>query len=154
MKNEEKSPFVEYGLLDKVFISQYDLVQTEKNVVEIMNKFFKAQYKYFGIQPPRMTANYDIFYEMKTCTYTDKVGTVVADKLDSEQDIINFYNIMANAIKRMNTYERVYYTEMLLNRKSERYTADMIGVSRNGMIPIKNSCILKIAMAFSKEVEI
>ena len=153
MENEVES-VVEYGLLDKAFLAQYDLVQTEKNVNDIIMKFLKSQYKYLGIQPPRMTTNYEIVYAIVVNNCYDKVGKYVADKLDTKQDIINFYNVMAGAIERMNTYERVYYTEFLLNKKSERYTADRIGVSRNGMIPIRNSCILKIAMAFGKEVEI
>lgn len=145
---------VEYGLLDKKFLAQYDLVKTEKNVSTIMNNFFKAQYKYLGIQPPRITANYEVCYEMSSNVCHDTLGNFIADKLDTKEKIVNFYNIMAGAIQRMNTYERVYYTEFLLNGHSERYTADRIGVSRNGMIPIKNSCIVKIALAFGKEVEI
>ncbi len=37
MGNEVES-VVEYGLLDKIFLAQYDLVQTEKNVDDIMRK--------------------------------------------------------------------------------------------------------------------
>ena len=54
---------MEYALLDKKFLSQFNLEKTEENVLEIMNKFFKAQYKYTGILPPRMTPNYEIRYE-------------------------------------------------------------------------------------------
>ena len=61
---------------------------------------------------------------------------------------------MTKVIQRMSMYERIYYTELLINVKSERYTSDLIGVSRNGLKPIKNSCILKIALAFNKEVEL
>ncbi len=144
---------MEYALLDKKFLSQFNLEKTEENVLEIMNKFFKAQYKYTGILPPRMTPNYEIRYECFTSNCTDKLGNYVAKKVDTKQEIINFYNTMAGAISRMNCYERVYYTELLLNGRSERYTAEKIGVSRNGLIPIKNSCIVKIALAFGKEVE-
>ncbi len=150
-KNEE---LVEFSLLDKRFLSFYDLAKTEENVYKIMNNFFRSQYKYTNILPPRMTPNYEIKYEyLSLPSGTDKLGNYVCSRLDTEQEIIAFYNTMAGAISRMNMYEKVYYTELLLNGKSERYTADCIGVSRNGMTPIKNSCIMKIALAFGKEVE-
>lgn len=152
MENEVNE-VVEYGLLDKRFLAKFDLEQIEKNVDDIMSNFFKAQYKYLGIDPPRMTTNYEISYSMITNISSDRIGKYIENKLDTEKDIQNFYSVMANAIQRMNMYERVYYTEFLLNGKSERYTAERIGVSRNGLIPIRNSCIVKIALAFGREVE-
>ena len=152
MENEVND-VVEYGLLDKKFLARFDLEQVEKNVDDIMSNFFKAQYKYLGIDPPRMTTNYEISYGMVTNISSDKIGKYIENKLDSEKDIQHFYSVMVNAIQRMNMYERVYYTEFLLNGKSERYTAERIGVSRNGLIPIRNSCIVKIALAFGREVE-
>lgn len=146
---------MEYAILEKKFLAQYDLEKTEENVLEIMSKFFKAQYKFTGIMPPRMTSNYELRYEgFSNFNYNDSLGNYVETKLDSKQDIINFYNIIAVAISRMNSFERVYYAEFLLNGKSERYTADVIGVSRTVLTQIKNSCILKIALAFGKEVEL
>lgn len=151
VENEE---LMEYALLDKRFLSNFDLEKTEENVIEIMNDFFKAQYQFMRISPPRMTSNYEVRFEsLSSINFADCVGKYVETMLDSEQDIIKFYNIMANTITRMNIDEKVYYTEYLLNRKSEHYTAEKIGVSRKGMIPIKNSCIVKIALAFGKEEE-
>ncbi|MBE6153659.1 MAG: hypothetical protein E7166_05500 [Firmicutes bacterium] len=156
MENEqlENEQEYEFDLLSKKFISQFNMEKTEENVSEIMSKFFKAQYKFTNILPPRMTPNYELRYEYITMTYSDSLGDHVADKLDTKQEIINFYNTIAGAITRMNTIERVYYVEMLLNSKSERHTADVIGVSRRLLPTIKNSCILKIALAFGEEVEL
>lgn len=151
IENEE---LMEYALLDKKFLSNFDLEKTEENVMQIMSDFFKAQYKFMRVQPPRMTSNYDVKFEShSSLRVSDCLGNYVETKLDSEQEIIRFYNIMADTIMRMNITEKVYYTELLLNGRSERYTAEKIGVSRNGMIPIKNSCIVKIALAFGKEIE-
>lgn len=151
----EQNDVVEFSLLDKQFISKYNLEQTEENVLKIISSYLKAQYKYIDIIPPRMTSNYDVKYEsFNKFNISDKVGNHVEKKVDAELEIEKFYRVMTNVIKRMNTYERIYYTELLINGKSERYTSDLIGVSRNGLKPIKNSCILKIALAFNKEVEL
>jgi len=152
--NVENEELMEFALLEKKFLSRFDLEKTEENVLEIMSDFFKAQYKYIGILPPRMTPNYEIRYEgFNSSTPKDTLGNYVASKLDTKQEIENFYKTMAGAISRMSLFERVYYTEYLLNGKSERYTADRIGLSRNGLAPIRISCIVKIALAFGKEVE-
>lgn len=151
VNNEE---LMEYALLDKKFLSNFDLEKTEENVMQIMSDFFKAQYKFMRISPPRMTANYEIRFEsISSVNGSDCIGKYVEAKLDSEKEIIKFYNVMADTIMRMNIDEKVYYTEYLLNGKSERYTAEKIGVSRKGLGLIKNSCIVKIALAFGKEVE-
>lgn len=151
IENEE---LMEYALLDKKFLSNFDLEKTEENVIQIMNDFFKAQYQFMRISPPRMTANYEVRFEsLSSVNFLDSLGKYVETKLDSEQEIIKFYNIMTDTITRMNIDEKVYYTEYLLNGKSERFTAEKIGVSRKGMTPIKNSCIVKIALAFGKEEE-
>lgn len=145
---------IDYALLDKKFLSNFDLVKTEENVMQIMTDFFKAQYKFMKVSPPRMTSNYEVKFEsFSTLNVSDCLGQYVETKLDSEQEIIKFYNVMTDTIKRLNIAEKVYYTEFLLNGRSERFTAERIGVSRNGIQPIKNSCIVKIALAFGKEVE-
>lgn len=152
--NVENGELMEFALLEKKFLSKFDYEKTEENVIEIMNKFFKAQYKYTGIKPPRMTANYDLRYEcFNSSRCKDGVGDYVQTKCDTKQEIQEFYKTMAGAISRMSLFERVYYTEYMLNGKSERYTADRIGLSRNGLKPIRISCIVKIAIAFGVEVE-
>lgn len=153
--NFEQNNVVEFSLLDKNFLSKYNLEQTEENVLEIISNYLKAQYKYIDIIPPRMTSNYEVKYEsFNKFNANDTVGKHIEEKIDAEIEIKKFYKVMTNVIKRMNTYERIYYAELLINGKSERYTSDLIGVSRNGLKPIKNSCILKIALAFNKEVEL
>lgn len=150
----ESEELMDYALLDKKFLSNFDLAKTEENVMKIMGDFFKAQYKFLGIKPPRMTSNYEVRFEsFSSLTVKDCLGNYIANKLDTEEEIIIFYTIMADTIMRMNMDEKVYYTEYLLNGKSERFTAEKIGVSRNGIVPIKNSCIVKIALAFGKEAE-
>ncbi len=150
----ESSELIEYALLDKKFLSNFDLEKTEENVMQIMSNFFKAQYKFMKVLPPRMTSNYEVKFEShSSLRASDCLGNYVETKLDSEQEIMKFYHVMADTIMRMNIAEKVYYTEFLLNSRSERFTAERIGVSRNGIIPIKNSCIVKIALAFGKEVE-
>ncbi len=150
----ENDELMEYALLDKRFLSNFDLEKSEENVIQIMDDFLKAQYRFIGILPPRMTSNYEVRFESHSSSkVTDSLSRYVMNKLDSEQELIKFYNIMADTIAKMNIYERVYYTELLLNGKSEKFTAEKIGVSRVGMTPIKHSCIVKIALAFGKEVE-
>lgn len=153
--NFEQNEVVEFAILDKTFISKYNLEQTEENVLEIISNYLKAQYKYTDIIPPRMTSNYDVRYEsLNKFNSGDSVSNYIEKKVDAEIEINRFYNIMTKVIQRMSMYERIYYTELLINGKSERYTSDLIGVSRNGLKPIKNSCILRIALAFNKEVEL
>ena len=48
--------------------------------------------------------------------------------------------------------EKVYYTICLFNGKTESTAFKKIGCSNKGLIPIKNSCIIKFACAFNLEV--
>ena len=48
--------------------------------------------------------------------------------------------------------EKVYFVEALLKRRSEDFICEMINISKNTLAIIKKSCIIKLALAFGKEV--
>ena len=52
----------------------------------------------------------------------------------------------------MTEEEKIYYTYCLYNSYKEYQVYQEIGCSRNGLFPIKRSCIIKFACAFDIEV--
>lgn len=146
---------MEYPLLDKRILAKYDLIKTEENILETMDRFLQLQYKNTKIEPPRLTPGYEVRYEQRTIgNYSDSTGNFVADKIDTENEIESFYNKLGEILLRMNKHERMYYAEHLINRNSERFTADIIGTSTTGLQPIKYSCLIKLAIGFGQAVEL
>ena len=79
--NFEQNEVVEFAILDKKFISKYNLEQTEENVLEIISNYLKAQYKYTDIIPPRMTSNYDVRYEsLNKFNSSDSISNYIEKK--------------------------------------------------------------------------
>lgn len=144
--------YLENCLLDKDLIDEYDIELTKNEVKKLINKYQKLKYKYINIPSPKITTNYEIKYECFTPCYKNNSYNVVDLKLDTEIEIKQFYSLILEAINQMNKKERIFFYEKLMNKKSEDYVAELLNISRKGLQPIKNSCIIKFALVFNIEV--
>ena len=139
-------------LLSGIAINEYNYDECRDNVKKILAKYEVAQYKYRNIMPPKITADYEIRYSSYTPRKNDKVANFVLLKLETEEEIIEFYNILTNIFLTFTKDEKVYFVESLLKRRSEDFICEMINISKNTLAIIKKSCIIKLALAFGKEV--
>lgn len=70
------------------------------------------------------------------------------EKIDSKNIMENFEAVFNPLFDMMSVQERKYYSLCLINNNSEQIVTDALGISRTGLQPIKQNCILKIALAF------
>ena len=93
-------------------------------------------------------------YEAFKSANKDTTGDYVSKKVDAEVEALEIYNIINQLWERLSYNERVYFTEVLLYKKSENYAIEhMKDITRHLLKQIKESCIIKIAMAFGEDEE-
>lgn len=143
--------FLNNCLLNARIISHYNMELTKENVNMMLDNYIKLQYKYLNIIPPRITTSYEIRYDSFISKKSDPVGYYNERKFDTEKEVEYFYGEIRDVLQRMTSEELLYYNENLLRKKSEESTAEKLCLSRKGLKPIKNSCILKLAIAFGIE---
>lgn len=144
--------YFENCLLDKNIINEYDIELTKNEVIKLINKYQKLKYKYINLPAPKITTNYEIRYECFLPYQKNNSVNIIDLKLDTEIEIKKFYSLILDVINKMNKKERTFFYEKLMNKKSEDYVAELLNISRKGLQPIKNSCIIKFALAFNIEV--
>ncbi len=95
---------------------------------------------------------YEPKYNQHTNDCKDKIGDNIAKRVDSK-NIIEYFDYVFNSLfVMMSEQEKKYYSFCLINNNSEQTVSDFLGISRTGLIPIKQNCIIKIALAFHIEV--
>ena len=93
-------------------------------------------------------------YEAFASTTKDTIGNFVGKKVDAEIEALEIYGIINQIWERLSYNERVYFTEVLLYKKSENYAIEhMKDTTRHLFKQIKESCIIKVAMAFGEDEE-
>lgn len=144
--------FFDNSLLDEEEIKSHSYEKCRNLVEEKVKKYLRATFKFMNLIPPRITVNYEMRYNSFTSNSTDKVGSFVERKVDAEIEAKKIYNIINQVWDRLSYNERVYFTEVLLYKHSENYAIDqMKNASRHLLKQIKESCIIKVAMAFGTE---
>lgn len=140
--------FIDNPLLEKEISDLYDYDLCKKEVEQIIKNFLKYHFDYLNIEPPKITASYELHYESFVQRKTDSIGVYVEKKLDSLSEIDSFYTNLKLVWGRMSYNERIYITEVLIRKKSENYALDIMKTSRYYLEDIKVSCIIRIANAF------
>lgn len=141
-------------VLDKVIWDKYDMKQTKTNVVKIIQNYKELKSKFMHLAVLHelgITAhNIDSIHSKTNSinSFTNKIDT----KLDIEKELDIESAIFDKLNSSFTEYEKIYYDYCLQNNKSEEQLRNNIGISKLGLLPIKNSCILKIALAFDKAV--
>lgn len=144
--------YMEKELLSKKDLLEYDLERTFYMVCKFMSRYKRLKCKNFDEAPIKITKNFKyIFVDEATKGINDY------NKLDKYIDLKTEYKCISATITNITNSlftdeEIVYYTICLYNGKSESRAFKTIGCSNKGLIPIKNSCIVKFACAFDIEV--
>ena len=145
-------------LLDKEIWEKYDMNATKDNVIEFIRKYKEARAKCMYVvafSSNGLTSKLD---PNKIFSLTRKNNGGFAEdsdnKLDDEDFVHNTMPIIKRLKKSFTIEENKYYECCLEENNSEEYVRSLLnGLSKNGLTPIKNSCILKIAFAFRMEIK-
>ena len=130
---------------------KYDIDACERNVKELVQKFISLQIKYKNIQPPKITRDYKVVYNDKRIQrIRDGVKNYVLKKIETEEDIKDFYNDFYDALSRLNRDEVIYFVACLYNNRSLSSVAEENKISVYRLRQVKNSCVIKLAIWFDK----
>jgi hypothetical protein len=150
---EEKK--VENYILQKEIVEEYNIEKTTVIVKKLVNEYKKARYMYLVSREnlERVTTHLEPINSQFSKTRKDTFGNSIATMIDSEETLKNFELIFADLVNSFVLEEKKYYFSCLAGINSESYLAESLNMSRSGLKPYKESCIIKIALAFHIEVE-
>lgn len=145
IKQDELNP-----ILKNSFIELFDFAKTKKNVDSFMDQIEEWKYAVLHLTPPSITPSYEIRYEKFTQNITDKVGKFVQRKVDLEQEVDYYYQLLSEALHRLNLKELDYFNMSYYNRLSDELIADRLNIGETMIAHVKRSCIIKIALGLDK----
>lgn len=140
----------EYYIFSNKELENYDIVQTKENVENLFFQYKEAKFTFFASEKAlkNISMNFNPKYNQNMITANDKVGDNVCKKVDSYNFIKSFDEVLNPLLEILSPHEKKYYLYCIANENSEQTVADIIGISRTGLQPIKNNCILKFGLAF------
>ena len=142
-------------LLDKAIWEHYNMVKTRENVISFMRKYKEARARYISaitFSERGLVSHIDVV--KNSTSYRSNSGfTYNSDKKIDAEILLNSIIPLITKVKESFTREeREYYDYCLASNKSENNFCDMMNITKIGLLPIKNSCLLKIAFATNNEV--
>lgn len=145
--------YVDSFILSKDEIKDYDL---EKTLIKVQNKireFKLARNRFTEGLHVRLTPNYEPIMESYSFHNSDPTSEVVRYTLDSEQEYNEFNATLKSLYDTMSKEEIAYINDCLICNKSEASLKEKFNLTRWGFNDIKNSSIIRFAIAFHLEVK-
>lgn len=147
----ENENYIENALLTKNDICDFDIDRSQYMITKFMAHYKTLKFKSFNEPQMKITTKYKFIFVDES-----KMGTNQYTKFDEFMDNKSEYMQISQKIvlitEMMTEEEKAYFTISLLNGKSDTTAFKEIGCSNKGLIPIKNSCIVKFACAFNLEI--
>lgn len=136
-------------LLDKKTCGKYNMKITKENVLRLISDYKENRSK-----------NISILYDYGLVSHPEnaisknnspkKISNTIDVFIDKQMEFLSQHEKLEIVKSSFTEMELSYYITCLQNCKSEDYLLEKLDkISRTGLLPIKNSCILKIALAFN-----
>lgn len=140
------------SLLSKKIVDKYDYGKCKEKVLEILRELEEARYRYGNMVFPSISSNLEIKFN-SNITFSDKTSKYVETKLDTLNYINDVNRRLDEVVSTFTKEEKQYFVQYLLYKKSEDYICEeIIFINKNSLIPIKESCVIKLALSFGKAV--
>lgn len=148
LENEE---LLDNEKLSKMDLADYDLERTYYRVCKFMKKYRRLKSKNYNEPPIQITTKYKFIYvDERTKGINDY--TKIDKFIDDDTEYQRLSKQICLITKNFSPEELVYYTLCLYQQQADYRATKEIGCSNCGLIPIKNSCIVKFACALDIEV--
>lgn len=145
-------------VLDKKIWVKYDMISTKENVISFLLTYKEAKARCIKAVVSTLgglTTNLDpnkVFLDF----VSRKGGFAVSTekRIDAENFVAVTKPVLDETYVTFTDEEKKYYDWCLASNNSEdSFRRNVLnGISKNGLLPIKNSCILKVAFAFELDV--
>lgn len=140
------------SLLSKRIIDKYDYGKSKEEVIKIITNLEEARYKYGNLVFPSISSNFEIKFNSNISYTNDKVSNYVERKLDGLEYINETNQKLSEVSCTFTKEESQYFINYFLYKKSEDFICEEMIISKNSLIPIKESCVIKIALMFDKAI--
>lgn len=148
---QENEVLFDNEMLSRLDLIDYDIERTFYRVCMFMKKYRKLKVKNYCEVPIKITSTYKyVFVDEKTKGINDY--TKLDAFIDNDTEYQKLSKKICSITKNFSQEELVYYTICLYRQESETRAFKEIGCSNKGLVPIKNSCIVKFACALDIEV--
>lgn len=145
-------------VLDKKIWIKYDMISTKENVISFLLTYKEAKARCIKAAVSSLgglTTNFDP-NKVILGFISKKGGFAVSTekRIDAENFVAVTKPILDEMYVTFTVEEKKYYDWCLATNNSEdSFRRNVLnGISKNGLLPIKNSCILKVAFAFELDV--
>lgn len=140
-------------LLRKETIAKYDVLACKDNVEQIIREYISAKYRYSHFNPDSISTSKT---ESSSCDvsicYSDRVGNMVEFYIDNELEAIRIRKDIEYLKTKFTDMELDFFETVLLSKRPQSILEIKYGLSKAGLTPIRESCIVKSAMIFNVTV--
>jgi hypothetical protein len=147
----ENDDLFDNELLSKIDLADYDIDRSYYRVCKFMKRYRRLKSKNYADIPIKITTKYKYIYVDEGSKGSNDYS-VIDKYIDEDTEYKRLSKQICLITETFSQEELVYYTICLYQQKSETRAFKEIGCSNYGLIPIKNSCIIKFACALDIEV--
>jgi len=140
---------VSMSLLNWQRIKRYNYKETKLNVDDYMEDFSELFFRFINITPKSLSSRLKEAVVDFTRSNTSYIEQYVEKKDEAERRYLEKLDSILNTLDNLSYQEQVYFKGIYFHDLSEAALRDKLNVSRNGLDHIKQSAIIKFALAFN-----
>lgn len=142
----------DYKIFEQEIISKYNMDYITDKMNEMLKNIKEVQYKFIGINKPKVTANYIMKYEQFTNNKSNPTFKAVVNRIETEEQLIEAYNRIKNVFQYSLSYaEKVIFIDFYIINRSRDIIKEKLRIGNDRYTLIRNSCLIKFALGLRWE---
>jgi len=142
-QTKEYGDIIDY--LSPMEMSHYDYKDALDTITYLVSKFKDAKFKYNFPVENSIKINASVGINVNRKNLSDKVGDMVANRIDNQLWVKQLYCALLEAAPKLNKNEAIYFVDSFFKNISEERIAETLMTSRLTLRnKIKKSCIIKL----------
>lgn len=140
----------DYKILDIDNIEKYDKKNIEEKFKKLLMCIKEEECKYLCLNCSNMSRNNDVRYEQHTIHKSDPTAKVAIERIETEEDLVFIYEVLKKIFDLSLCYsEKVVFVDYILLKRTRDYVEKRLHVGNDKFYQIKNSCLIKFALALN-----
>lgn len=133
------------SLFTKDELQDFDVDRTFYNVSVYMKKYRLLRCNNYNLPQINLSNKLKMIFVQESKRSINQY-TKLDKYIDDETEYLEKSSIIAKISDMFTVEEYIYFTSCLFKSESERTAYNKIGCSSTGLVPIKNSCIIKVGI--------
>ncbi len=142
------------AILCDSIVDNFNYDKCKENLKKLINQYLVYELEYHHINPPQITPNYEIRYEQFTGNRNDKILNYIVKKIDSEEELKEFYDNLYIALGKLTFEELKYFKQHYINGRSEESIMYQMHINTRYYMKVKKSCVVKLTLYFNIAVRV